>query len=319
VIVESGLRAARVLSLDGELQSLLFRLAERGGALVVHSVFDHALNLLDDTGRLVTFASTGLDDAPWTLRAEAPEWPSFPLNSGDALRVRPSAVVLPDGGALVEGWRDARLWAPALPVADDGAPSAELLDALGAWLAVRGTPGGMLAGGSADPFERGAATLLAAGAKALREAVIRDSKKGRLESSSGFLDAAVLNLLGLGTGLTPSGDDHLTGFALVAARPGSRLAGFGDRLLSVLDGHPGRTTAVSEATLREAARGRARQSLLELLAGMTSPWSGTVAGRLGHLDVHLVRVLGIGRTSGTDILSGLLAGLRVERELRGSV
>ncbi|MDP5226589.1 MULTISPECIES: DUF2877 domain-containing protein [Arthrobacter] len=309
-------RAARALSSDTRLRRILQALAARSGGLSVHSVFTHVINFLTPDGRLVTFASGGLDDAPWTLRADLPDWAGFPVVAGESVRVTPSSVVLADGAVLLEGWRGAEPWEPSpLPAADDAGPP-ELLEALQDWIARHGVPGGMLAAVGANSFEAAVQARLGEASASLSEALIWYSKTGRADFlDPELLDRAILGLVGLGAGLTPSGDDHLCGVALVAARPGSRLSGVGGRLLAVLDAYPERTTDVSEATLREAAEGRARQSLLDLLAGLTAVVPGDV-DPLEHLRPLLVQVLGIGRTSGTDILSGLLAGLRAEWALR---
>ncbi|WP_327087913.1 DUF2877 domain-containing protein [Nonomuraea sp. NBC_01738] len=143
--------------------------------------------------------------------------------------------------------------------------------------------------------------------RALREG------RERLEAAILAADQAavrqgILALLGLGPGLTPAGDDFLTGLALVSALSGSRLGPFAGALREVLAVHQKRTTPLSATTIAEALDGRARASLHTLL------------DTLPHHDLAPARrVLAIGHTSGTDILSGLAAGLHLERELRGSL
>ncbi|MFJ3958848.1 DUF2877 domain-containing protein [Arthrobacter sp. NPDC090010] len=320
MILRTEARPAVALSADGRLLDLLRRSRRRGESLTVHSVFARAINLLSDAGRLVTLAAEGADDAPWTLRAAVADWSSILLAAGDRIRITGSTLTLPSGAPLLTDWEASEPWSAAPLVAGDGAAFDVLAQSLDDWLARHGVAGGMLGSSSSGPFEAVVHERLARGSEALSEAIIWYSKTGQEEflGQENVLDQAILQLLGLGSGLTPAGDDHLCGLALLAARPGSRMRGLGERLLAVLDSHPARTTAVSEATLREAAEGRARQSLLELLNGMlaVAPRDGEP---LEHVQAQLVRVRAIGRTSGTDILSGLSAGLHVERELRGSV
>ncbi|NEB79610.1 DUF2877 domain-containing protein, partial [Streptomyces sp. SID14478] len=123
----------------------------------------------------------------------------------------------------------------------------------------------------------------------------------------------VLALLGLGPGLTPAGDDFLAGLALVAALPGSAPTGFVPVLRAVLADFPARTTDLSLATLAEATEGRARGELIDVLrqlAHSRPSW---------ELHAPVRKALAVGHTSGSDTLSGIVAGLHLEEELRGSL
>lgn len=100
---------------------------------------------------------------------------------------------------------------------------------------------------------------------------------------------------------------------------GSGLGLFGRALQDVLLEHPDRTTRLSVTTLDEALAGRARASLLDVLHALARPdrWGEVHVTQSIHTPVR--HVLAIGHTSGTDILSGLVTGLRLEKELRGSL
>lgn len=109
----------------------------------------------------------------------------------------------------------------------------------------------------------------------------------------------VTGLIGLGPGLTPSGDDFLSG-ALVALR----FLGYddaADRLArAVLPAAHGRTGCIARAYLCCAARGMASQPLFDVLDHL-----------VGHpnpgLEGALVRVDEVGHSSGWDGLSGAVA------------
>ena len=113
-------------------------------------------------------------------------------------------------------------------------------------------------------------------------------------------DAA--QLIGLGPGLTPSGDDYLGG-ALVALRWLGRGA-HADSLWRWLEPRLAeRTSAISAAHLEAAAAGQVHEALHELLDNL---------GAWQPPDLHptLSRLDAVGHTSGWDALAGIVAVAR---------
>jgi Protein of unknown function (DUF2877) len=99
-------------------------------------------------------------------------------------------------------------------------------------------------------------------------------------------------LLGLGPGLTPLGDDVLAGLLVTLGALGApRFAPLGATVRALA---PERTTFVSAALLRHAARGECVPQLAALLTG---------APRAGAVDA----LLGVGHTSGAGLAIGVLA------------
>ncbi|GAA1024695.1 MULTISPECIES: DUF2877 domain-containing protein [Amycolatopsis] len=264
----------------------------------VHSVFRRVLNVVTQQDQLVAFAAATVDDAPWTIRVDVDGWCRHQVEAGTP------AVVTAQGatfGATSVKFAKPRLWyAKDVPLILDRtelAARARLLDDL---LAAHGVPGGMQ-GNTSDPFQAAVSIRLRQGQTALTQALRRNDAEAARKAAEG--------LVGLGPGLTPAGDDFLTGLALVAAQPGSRATSFPRLTGKIL----ARTTLLSAVTLCEAANGRARESLLDLLRRLLEPGGGT-----GLADA-VARVAAIGHTSGTDLLSGVAAGLHLESEMRGSV
>lgn len=104
-------------------------------------------------------------------------------------------------------------------------------------------------------------------------------------------------LIGLGPGLTPSGDDYLGGM-LVALRASGR-ATQANSLWRWLRGRLDRTSALSAAHLAAAAEGEAHEALHACLMNLGpehEPWESV----LGGLDK-------VGHCSGWDALAGALA------------
>jgi hypothetical protein len=123
-----------------------------------------------------------------------------------------------------------------------------------------------------------------------------------LDSGREPVPPAVHALLGLGPGLTPSGDDYLAG-TLVALRNVGRDAA-ADRLwYSLRAAADIRTHAISRAHLAAAAAGEAHEALhlcLEQLFGARNP----------QWDAPLTRLDTVGHCSGWDGLAGAAAVAR---------
>lgn len=129
-----------------------------------------------------------------------------------------------------------------------------------------------------------------------------------LERSVADLDAdaaasAARRLVGLGPGLTPAGDDVLAGLLVTLHHCGDgAVRPLVDRLGAEVDGYASeRTTSLSAALLRHAARGEAAAELV-----------GVVDALGGHrpLEPALSRLLRIGHSSGHDLARGVLAAGR---------
>lgn len=112
---------------------------------------------------------------------------------------------------------------------------------------------------------------------------------------------SVQDLLGLGPGLTPAGDDVLAGL-LVALHGRDDLRGpVADEISRLATS---RTTALSAALLRHAAAGAALPAVLDV--------ADALAGHGGDDDLPaaLARLVAVGSSSGTALAHGLLRGAR---------
>lgn len=110
---------------------------------------------------------------------------------------------------------------------------------------------------------------------------------------------AVDGLLGLGSGLTPGGDDVIAGMLIglhAIGRPAlAHRVGAIDQLTE-------RTTTLSADLIRLAAAGHGCLEVLGLLSALR-------AGAPLHAPID--RLLSVGHTSGADLATGLAIGLRV--------
>lgn len=119
------------------------------------------------------------------------------------------------------------------------------------------------------------------------------------------LAAVAPRLLGLGPGLTPSGDDLLGGvFFALAHAPRPHWAGKLRALQRELHraARAGATNPISAALLHDLMRGRGWRVLHEMLAALQ-------ARQAGQIDAAAHALLALGATSGADLLCGLLLTL----------
>lgn len=294
--------------------ALLHRLGT--GALQgrVHSVFDRVVNIEHGAGVLASLAVRGLDDAPGSARLDVDSFTGTALVVGDPVRASAGRLCL--GGAIEVSFERAVAWQCRLPVYA-GAPGG-LRRALRA--ARAGRSAWMTDPALAAPVADGDRT----GDGGDRDGHIDGDRDGDLDGAMGralarhaaaLLDALAArrrddaiahatSLIGLGPGLTPSGDDFLVGLFVVFHLEGSPCQGWLDGGAGLLAAAAARTNAISQAALAEAAKGRVRQSIVDLLAALLDG-SPEATGRA------LQRVLAIGASSGADIAAGLLAGLEL--------
>ena len=179
----------------------------------------------------------------------------------------------PGGGArsgLLTGWRDLAVATPGTPVG------------FGALLAGRPL---------AFPLDgvRGAA-------EALADACARDDPARAAD--------AALALLGVGGGLTPSGDDYVGGALFVRAVIGAddRAAGWRRVGRTVVAAARTRTHPISAALLADLAAGSSWAPLHDLVAALDR-------GRPAAARAAAGRLLALGHSSGWDMLAGVGAGL----------
>lgn len=278
----------------------------------VHSVFRRVLNIHTYYDQLIAVCVRGLDDAPWTIRADVDDWSDCPVSPDLPVMCTAEGVGFGQSRQLSVVFGELSKWyaKPApLDLSDD--ELAARTRVLAGLLDRHGVRGGMRAGGPLTAFDAAVGAQLHHGRAELTRAL--------LAGDAPAVERAVRGLLGLGPGLTPAGDDFLTGLAVVVAQPGSRNPLFGRIARDVVARHPGRTTLLSRTTLREALAGRARENVLDLLRRLLRPGGGEPAQLAEQLRGPVKAVVGIGHTSGTDLVSGVLTGLQLESEMRGSV
>ena len=239
----------------------------------VHSVFEHALNLDWHDGRLLTLHGPGPLRAPFA--AALARFPTNAVRPGRPIRRRDDTIAL--DGIVVE-------WSRAATV-DTTIP-----EALGAHRSVA-TLLSIL-----PDTDSGSAGLTATVG---RRAQSRLAEGLRLRQSEAFIEGA-LGLLGLGEGLTPSGDDCLVG-ALAVVHRFAR---------SWLDAHPEIESVVGTASTT-ATNVIAREFITHAVAGQFGEIIIDLMSAQSAKDIEraVTRLLRIGATSGADTLHGIRLAL----------
>ncbi len=244
----------------------------------VHGVYRSAINLASDDGAFVTIAVERVGGLPHGILVRDP---------GDVrvLGILAGMTAVLGGGRVVVGraleidLAAARPWSATLPHLDvrpwrGRAPLAHHLAST------------QLPHQGLDAVPGARAALNDVGS-----AIARSDRHGVVQAAN--------RLIGLGPGLTPSGDDALAGVEATLHVAGHPLAGSVADALHDLDR---RTTTVSAAMLRHAVRGEAPERIHRLLAAALGPTTGSLAEAIRD-------AIAWGATSGADTLAGVLVAL----------
>lgn len=263
---------------------------------------------------IICLCSSSLNPGPLNVRCAMPEtvdWRSLHLGE--------DRVIAHDGDALCFGDRiridfgEARTWKPDPIPSLRGTTSSQLKAVLGA-VANRAPEVGLgsvllrprseFAPGHQSVFH----ALLKAAAPAI-QALTYWLEETRIQRGQPTIwpPLEATNLLGLGPGLTPSGDDYLGGLMIgLCALKRHDLADSLARL--ILPEARRRTGVISYAHLACAAEGHGSKALHEMIAA--------IAGAPLDLDCCLDSLERMGATSGWDALAGAVLPLRVYLEPR---
>lgn len=256
---------------------------------VVHSVFRSAVILAVDAGGLVTLVPEEVGALPGgiTLDGEAAIGFDRMVAAGARAAARAGILRVADSGLTVdlreaEAWRS-RLDALTLDLAR--ASSRRAWDTAAAVLATDGR---------AERFLNIAAKPVFA---------LVDAARGLRQAET---HALMEELVGLGEGGTPAGDDFLVGFSAAlhaSAARNARRQGFAEAFFRRLRSLGDRTNAVSRAYLEAAAAGEVSEKLTNL-AVRIAQGDGTAS-----VEATAAAAIAVGHSSGADGTLGLLAGM----------
>ncbi|MFC7288079.1 DUF2877 domain-containing protein [Herminiimonas glaciei] len=293
------MRALRVraLSADADFMS---RLKQGDFQLRMHSRFSRVVNLrCSQSGLLYSVVSSALDDAPNTLRIGLSEFDTLPLGEDAELSLSGGMLRL---GKVLEIELDAcGEWLPP-PVVFRAFPPEYFLN-----ISSR-IQDEKFANNSISFFEYDGNDVFY---QAMSQHLVRGSTRlmeGMRTAHEPQIRKGLTELLGLGIGLTPSGDDYIVGLCAVLALPQHPAHGYMRLIAEVIRDGKSRTNTISYMALIKAVEGKTRASIGALLATIFN-------GELSLLKERIKPVLNIGSSSGADILSGITAGLLLSNHL----
>jgi hypothetical protein len=284
------------------------RIAHAGvDVLRVQSVYRSVVNITTADG-LLTVASPEGGGLPNGILADlGPDWREIGLRSGMVVFASGATIRVPDAGLEIRFDAAAR-WSPRLRSSAEAADTAAVrwrrrAGATRAMAQARASAAGFGAllreDVSHDPVG-----ILGVARPILAELVVA------LESGDRTRAAEVAaRLVGLGSGLTPSGDDVLVGIEAALHALARPSAGF---LALAMGDVEGRTTALAATLLHHAGAGEFAERLHALLAAL-------IGSEDEGIPAAIDRAVAWGATSGTDCLLGVLIGLDVSAGVRGAL
>ncbi|MBE0529282.1 MAG: DUF2877 domain-containing protein [Rhodospirillales bacterium] len=272
----------------------------------VLAVFRRTFYVIDTEGGIVCIGDASLGAGPLnaTCGSLHTNWRAGPLSAGDTARMADG--ILSIGNRLAFSLEGAPTWRPAPRPVFRGWPALRHgLQCLAEQARTEAPTDGLgrmiplLAAGDITSLQwRGASPI--AGAAAPGVVALWRWLSGRLgdPGERATAPAAAVSLLGMGPGLTPSGDDFLGGVAVALHALGRKDAA-GDLAACLTDHLTNRTGLISGAHLRCALMGEASALTLEAMDALLSGQQARVlaAGRAA---------VTVGHTSGWDTLSGLV-------------
>jgi len=271
----------------------------------VHSVFDRTINVeCSENGELYTLACQHLDNAPNTMLIDMDRFSELAIKVNDIVYADQRIVHI--GDQLSIAMDQVTTWECQLPffpndiesVINHLAFTKEIIEQCGKC-------GGMKPDlTTSSIFEQETSRLLSVRSLMLQEALLEHRVSDALRHVAG--------LIGLGPGLTPSGDDFLVGLLStfnMENSPGRIYQGFGEKIVDVARTL---TNEISYTALKQASKGRVRESITRLLHSIT-------CGKQEELILSLDKVLNIGSSSGTDIVYGIISGFEINIKAGGTV
>lgn len=271
----------------------------------VHSTFSRTFNIkCFENGDLYTIACNRLDNGPNTLIVDIDNMKPMKIETNDRVFVEENLLYI--GDQLTISIDRAGKWESVLPTYPCNVDILKRnLMKMKDIINIHGVGGGMKKNIiTLNPFEAEVSNMLENRTLLL----LNELLNGRISSA---LPHAV-SLIGLGPGLTPSGDDFLTGLFTIFNMKNSPFYPYRLFCEDVLKKAKTLTNDISYMTLKKAAFGKVRESIISLLNSL-------LVEDDEDLILSLNKLLNIGSSSGTDIAYGIVFGMEATIRAGGKV
>lgn len=296
--VEYSLRAK---SCDRVFFNYLKKFNEKN--IKIHSIFNKVVNLIDHSGNLITIASKEINNAPATLRLDS-EFDFAFLTKNLELNYENNRIFF--GNKLEIYLKEVEIWEPnsskTNPINTDFfKENKKIFDS---YFIKNSTTAGCsyFYITEIDNFARNKKVTLIS--KTLK---IRLAKLKKAIINNQEIKNELKNIIGPGLGLTPSGDDFLTGLLAVFYLFPEAEEQF-VKLNSTINKIDINTTDISKKMLQFSLTGAIRENILDLIKALTSE------KKIEEKTIE--KVFAIGSTSGRDIAVGIMTAFEIIIKLR---
>ncbi|QED49127.1 DUF2877 domain-containing protein [Cytobacillus dafuensis] len=271
----------------------------------VHSVFNCTFNIRNlESDELFTIVCKKTDNGPNTLVVDVEDFKNTSIEVNDPVMVMKKSLHI--GDKLHISIRDCEKWESILP---DFPKEIEMvkrnLNIVKDYIEVHGKSGGVKPDSASNLlFSKEVSRILDEQSRKL----IHELLNGRISNALNY----AVSLIGLGPGLTPSGDDFLVGLFTIMNIKNCYLFSNQSFCEEVVKKAKALTNDISYMALKKASIGKVRESIIQLVHAI-------MKGKDEELILSLNKVLNIGSSSGTDIALGLVCGLEANIKAGGKL
>lgn len=254
----------------------------------LHSRFSHAINWMNAEGEMVTFLSEDLPNGPNTLIVDIESFDDWALNESVMFTKSSQGLSLSNTNINLMIQEDVQIWHAELPRLSK--VNGDAILAIHLFLSLNN--------GDLQEIEKKIYHQLDDNHRALCQAI----------QAKNYDDVilCIQRNIGLGLGLTPSGDDRLVGFLLGCYIQSRRNIDLLEAIQKAIAISHDRTNDISYAMLKCAAEGRFNEWLMMLSEVICHHDSKA-------LDDAIQNVFSIGSRSGGDMLKGFVLSLELFR------
>jgi len=286
-----------VTAVSTHLYSYLLVPASASGT--IHSVYRNTVNLMSSSGQLLALQAAGSQLSPISLLLplSQKELEALSLSAGNSCRIKPGEIILHSAFGETVHLRISpavtRIYDSALPTPETPQLSFQITQAQRILRAAPQGSFGQLASGEVPPSD-----LLLSTVQSCLGAAAAQYARRQWNAAAQELCA----LVGLGIGLTPSGDDFLCGLLAGLLWMGGPTLPMHRALSTQLAADLTRTNPISAAFLDCALRGQFSEAMIRFFA-LSADSSAK------ETETCEANFRAIGHTSGFDSLFGILYAL----------
>lgn len=271
----------------------------------VHSTFKRTLNIqcLED-GELYTIACNEIDNGPNTIIVDLASFEDMNINAYD--EVYSDNNIISIGNKMSITIDRAKSWESILPAYPTNTDVLKMnIKIMKRYIEIHGKSGGIKSKSvNESPFEQEMSKMI----QERKDLLVNELVNKQLHHA--VLHA--VSLLGLGPGLTPSGDDFLVGLFTSFHLKNSPFANYQWFFEEIERAAKTATNEISYIAIKKASVGKIRESIIVLVNALLEE-------NEEQLILSLIKVLNIGSSSGTDIALGILTGLETNIKIGGTL